>query len=138
MTIKFNNIYIKDVATVAGKIENSGPISKYFDKTYSDFYMNEKTFEAGEVRMIDDSVSILLKKTNMKKDDIDLFISGDLISPFTNGWSKLRLYVIQASLNQSNPQIPSSPDISKPLLKPPARCRRFPFASWTATTRTAC
>lgn len=45
MTIKFNNIYIKDVATVAGKIENSGPISKYFDKTYSDFYMNEKTLK---------------------------------------------------------------------------------------------
>lgn len=83
MTIKFNNIYIKDVATVAGKIENSGPISKYFDKTYSDFYMNEKTFEAGEVRMIEDSVSILLKKTNMKKDDIDLFISGDLINQIT-------------------------------------------------------
>ena len=33
--------------------------------------------------MIEDSVSILLKKTNMKKDDIDLFISGDLINQIT-------------------------------------------------------
>lgn len=83
MTIKFNNVYIKDIASVAGKVESDGPIGKYFDKTYSDYYMGMKTFEAGEVKMIEDSVNILLNKNNMKKEDIDLFISGDLINQIT-------------------------------------------------------
>lgn len=42
MTIKYNNIYIKCTSTVAGKFEKEGPLSKYFDKTYDDFYMGEK------------------------------------------------------------------------------------------------
>ena len=48
MTIYFDNVYVKDTSTVAGKIESEGPLKKYFDKTYSDFYMGEKTFEQGE------------------------------------------------------------------------------------------
>ena len=83
MTIKFNNVYVKGSSTVAGKYESDGPIKKYFDKTYDDFYMGEKTFEQGEIKMILDSVDILLKKTNMCKKDIDLFISGDLTNQIT-------------------------------------------------------
>ena len=43
MTIKFNNVYVKDAATVAGKLESEGPLKKYFDKTYDDFYMQKNT-----------------------------------------------------------------------------------------------
>ena len=45
--------------------------------------MGEKSFEQGEIRMILDSVDILLKKANMKRGDIDLFISGDLMNQIT-------------------------------------------------------
>lgn len=83
MTIKFNNVYVQETSTVAGKFESKGPLSKTFDKVYYDFYMGEKTFEQGEIRMILDCVDILLKKSKMKKDDIDLFISGDLINQIT-------------------------------------------------------
>ncbi len=83
MTIYFDNVYVKDTSTVAGKIESEGPLKKYFDKTYSDFYMGEKTFEQGEIRMILDSVGILLKKNKMKTSDVDLFISGDLLNQIT-------------------------------------------------------
>ena len=83
MTIYFDNVYVKDTSTVAGKIESEGPLKKYFDKTYSDFYMGEKSFEQGEIRMILDSVDILLKKANMKSSDVDLFISGDLLNQIT-------------------------------------------------------
>ena len=83
MTITFDNVYVKDSSTVVGKIESEGPLSKYFDKSYSDFYMGEKSFEQGEIRMILDSVDILLKKANMKRGDIDLFISGDLMNQIT-------------------------------------------------------
>lgn len=83
MTIKFDNVYVKETSTVAGKYESEGPLGKCFDKTYDDFYMGEKTFEQGEIKMILDSVDILLKKVKLKKDDIDLFISGDLLNQIT-------------------------------------------------------
>ena len=83
MTIKFENVYVKETSTVAGKYESEGPLSKCFDKTYNDFYMGEKSFEQGEIKMILDCVDILLEKSNLSKEDIDLFISGDLINQIT-------------------------------------------------------
>ncbi len=83
MTIKYDNVYVEGTSTVAGIMESAGPISKYFDKTYDDYYMGEKSFEQGEIKMICDSVNILLKKCNLAKEDIDLFISGDLINQIT-------------------------------------------------------
>lgn len=83
MTIKYDNIYIKCTSTVAGKFEKEGPLSKYFDKTYDDFYMGEKTFEQGEIKMILDNIDILLNKAKMDKSNIDLFISGDLMNQIT-------------------------------------------------------
>ena len=56
MTIKFDNVYVKETSTVAGKFESEGPLSKTFDKTYNDFYMGEKSFEQGEIKMILDSI----------------------------------------------------------------------------------
>lgn len=83
MTIKYDNVYVLKTSTVAGKFESEGPLKDYFDKTYKDFYMGEKTFEQGEIKMITDNVSILLSKSNKTKDDIDLFISGDLLNQIT-------------------------------------------------------
>ena len=34
MTFEFNNVYIKNTATIAGHIETKGPLNKYFDKTF--------------------------------------------------------------------------------------------------------
>jgi len=83
MTIKYNNVYVNGTSTVAGKIESEGPLKEYFDKTYDDFYMGEKSFEQGEIRMILDNVNNLLDKTKLTTSDIDLFISGDLINQIT-------------------------------------------------------
>ena len=35
MTFKYNNVYIKDTAVVAGKFEHEGPMSKYFQNYYA-------------------------------------------------------------------------------------------------------
>lgn len=83
MTIKYDNVYVEATSTVAGKFESLGPLNKYFDKTYSDFYMGEKTYEQGEVKMVVDNVNILLNKCNKTTKDIDLFISGDLLNQIT-------------------------------------------------------
>lgn len=93
MTFKYNNVYINNYATVAGINEKKGPLGKYFDKTYDDFYVGMKTWEQAEEAMINECVDILLKKINKEKNDIDLFISGDLLNqivPSNYAASKLK------------------------------------------------
>ena len=80
MTIKYDNVYVLNTSTVAGIYEKEGPLCKYFDKTYDDFYMGEDSFEKAETKMILDSVDILLKKVKKNENDIDLFISGNLLN----------------------------------------------------------
>ena len=80
MTFKYKNVYINETATVAGLNEKEGPIGNCFDKTYDDFYIGMNTWEQAEEKMIEDGFSILLNKLNIKKDKIDLFISGDLLN----------------------------------------------------------
>ncbi len=83
MTIKFNNVFVEGTSTVAGLIEKEGPLRKYFDKTYDDYYFNESSLELAEVKLQNDSIDILLKKIKRKKDIIDLVIGGDLLNQIT-------------------------------------------------------
>ena len=83
MTFKYNNVYLDTVATVVGPYEHAGPLSRRFDRYYSDLYMNEDSFESAEIHLMKESVDILLDKLNKKKKDIDLFIGGDLQNQIT-------------------------------------------------------
>lgn len=78
MTYKYKNVYIEDSAIVGGKYEQEGPLSEYFDKTYKDFYFGEATFEQAEIKIMKDSIDVLLNKLGKKNTDLDLFIAGDL------------------------------------------------------------
>ena len=88
MTIKYDNVYIQNTSTIAGPLEKSGPLDKYFDNSYKDFYIKQKTFEQAEMYLQKESISILLEKEKKTISMIDLFIGGDLtnqisISNFT-------------------------------------------------------
>ena len=75
MTIKYNNVYVKDAYTIASIYEKNGPLKNYFDKIYDkDLYYGEKTVERAETRLLKDTIQELL----LKEKDIDLIISGDL------------------------------------------------------------
>ena len=80
MNFKYNNVYLNETALVAGPYETNGPFSSYFDKTYNEFYFNTDSWEDAESKLITDSVSILLNKTKLKKEDIDIHISSDLLN----------------------------------------------------------
>jgi len=80
MTFKYNNVYINETSTVVGPYEHNGPLSKYYDKYYEDFYFNEKTWEQAEVKSIIDCVNILLNKLNKSSKDIDIHIGSDLLN----------------------------------------------------------
>ncbi len=80
MILEFRNVYLENVSTVCGPYEAKGPLHKNFDKFYTDLYCKEKSFEKAEIRLLEDSIKILLKKTKLLSKDIDLIIAGDLLN----------------------------------------------------------
>ena len=79
MTNTYKNVYVKDSATIAGVYEADGPLADYFDEIYTkDLYFEQKSWEKAEIKLLKDSISLLLKKVGLKDNDIDLIISGDL------------------------------------------------------------
>ena len=83
MTFYYKNVYLCDTATVTGPFEKDGPLRDYFDKTYDDLYIGEKSFEKGEIKLVRDSLVLLLKKIGLTKYDIDLVIGSDLLNQIT-------------------------------------------------------
>ena len=94
MTFKYDKAYIKDAATVAGPYEKKGPLRQYFDKTYDDLYFGEDSWEQAEIKLVKDSLNILLRKVSFTKNDVDLVIGGDLLNQISastygaNGYGK--------------------------------------------------
>ena len=84
MILNFRNVYLDNASTVCGPYEARGPLAKNFDKKYTDLYAYEKSFEKAEIRLLKDSIKILLKKTKLKSNDIDLVIAGDLLNQITS------------------------------------------------------
>ncbi len=78
MTIKYNNVYINETATITGPYEANGPLKKYFDKTYDDLYFKAKTWEQAETKLINESIDMLKNKSNIKTASI--LIGGDLLN----------------------------------------------------------
>lgn len=83
MTIKFDNVYINETATITGPYEKNGPLQSYFDKSYNDLYFGMKTWEQAESKLIEESIDILLNKVGITRFDVNLHISGDLMNQLT-------------------------------------------------------
>ena len=80
MTFFYNNVFLEDTVTLAGPYEKEGPLYKYFDKTYNNFYFGEKSFEKAEIKLIHDALTMILKKVGIYKDSVDVVIGGDLLN----------------------------------------------------------
>ncbi len=78
MTFKYKNVYINETSTITGPFEAKGPLGRYYDKSYHDLYMGQKTWEQAESKLLEESVELLLTKMDKSKQDIDILISGDL------------------------------------------------------------
>ena len=94
MILHFHNVYVGGSSTIAGPSEAKGPLRTTFDKKYQkDLYCGEKSFEQAEVKLLEDSLKILLKKLKKEPRDIDLVISGDLLNQITSStYSALQLH----------------------------------------------
>ena len=78
MTIKYDNVYIKETSTVVGPYEDKGPLSNYFDYASKDFYIKAKTLEQAEVAFQNKSIDLVCQKNKITKDEIDVLLGGDL------------------------------------------------------------
>lgn len=84
MTNKYNNVYINETSTVVGPYEYEGPLSKRFDRYYKDLYMKQDSFEDAEIEILKESIDIVLEKGQKEKQEIDMFIAGDLQNQITS------------------------------------------------------
>ena len=83
MTFHYNNVYIDETSTVCGPYEKNGPLRRYFDKTYDDLYFGEKSFEKAEIKLVRDAFVLMMKKSGITKEEIDLVVGGDLLNQIT-------------------------------------------------------
>ena len=80
MNFKFKNVYLNATSIVAGPYEKNPIFINYFDEIYDDLYLGEKSWELAEIKLIHESVNILLSKTNMERENINIHLSGDLLN----------------------------------------------------------
>ena len=80
MTQQYENVYLLETSVITGPYEKKGPLAGYFDYSYDDLYFGKKTWEQAEMLILEKSVDLVLSKYGIKKDKIDLFISGDLLN----------------------------------------------------------
>ena len=75
-----NGPVIAGWASVAGKKESEGPLSKYFDMTCQDTYFGQRTWEQAEKKMQQLAIERLLTKCGLSKQQIGMVYSGDLLN----------------------------------------------------------
>ena len=77
----FNSeIIILSSATVGGPFEAGGPLAEDFDILHDDPWINQASFEKAEKLMLEEAALKAIEKAGIKKEDVGLFISGDLMN----------------------------------------------------------
>ncbi len=71
---------ILTTSAMAGAVEGKGPLQTYFDKVIKDPYYGTKTFEKAERKICTENCQNVLQKANLKSDDIDYILAGDLLN----------------------------------------------------------
>lgn len=66
--------------SVVGPKEGRGPMAGYFDYILKDDLYGEKTYEKAEQKIMETAVMGAVEKAGLEPNDIDLFISGDLLN----------------------------------------------------------
>lgn len=90
-TVKFEkNIYVKSTSSVVGPKEGEGPLAGSFDIVLDDIMVGEKSWEKAESKILSSSLDMAIKKANLKIEDIDYILSGDLLNQSTGSVFAIR------------------------------------------------
>lgn len=67
-------------AAVGGPFEARGPLSEDFDILHGDLWLGQDSYEKAEKKMLEEACEIAIQKTSLQKQDIQFFLSGDLLN----------------------------------------------------------
>ena len=72
--------YLIGRGNIGGKKEGEGPLAADFDRILEDDMFGEKTWEKAECCMLQSAMEKAMKRAGLKKENIDIMLSGDLIN----------------------------------------------------------
>jgi stage V sporulation protein AD len=75
-----NRPTILSTATVGGPFEAKGPLAEDFDILHGDLWLGQDSYEQAERKMLEEACEIAIKKAALQKQDIQYFLSGDLMN----------------------------------------------------------
>ncbi|MYL47330.1 stage V sporulation protein AD [Virgibacillus halodenitrificans] len=78
-----NKPTIISTGTVGGPFEANGRIANDIDILHDDMWIKQDSFEKAQRTMMEEACQIALKKTDVEKEQVQFFISGDLINQIT-------------------------------------------------------
>ena len=67
-------------AAVGGPHEAQGPLADDFDLLHEDIWLGQDSFEKAEKKLQEQACETVIKKANMKKEDVQFLLAGDLIN----------------------------------------------------------
>ncbi len=67
-------------SAVGGPFEAKGALAEDFDMLHGDMWLGQKSFEKAEKKLLEQACEIAIDKAGMKKEDVQFFISGDLMN----------------------------------------------------------
>lgn len=70
-------------SAVGGPDEASGPLANTFDHLFDDLWIEEKSFEDAQQKMLEEANALAIQKAHIYDSQVDFFISGDLINQMT-------------------------------------------------------
>ena len=65
-------------AAVGGPREARGPLAEDFDLLHDDLLFGEKSFEKAERKLLEEACELAIKKANLRQEDIEFMLAGDL------------------------------------------------------------
>ncbi|HYE80829.1 MAG TPA: stage V sporulation protein AD [Clostridia bacterium] len=71
---------ISGSAAVGGPFEAQGGLAKDFDLLHDDLWLGQDSYEKAEKKLLEQACETAIKKAGLKKEDVQFFLSGDLIN----------------------------------------------------------
>jgi stage V sporulation protein AD len=71
---------LESAAAVVGPVEGKGPLSKDFDIVHDDLFLEEKSWEKAERKMMEEAALLTVQKAGISIDEVDLYVGGDLLN----------------------------------------------------------
>lgn len=78
-----NKPTIISTGVVGGPFEAKGNIPEDFDILHEDMWLKQDSFEKAQQMLMEESCQVALKKSSIEKEQVQFFISGDLINQIT-------------------------------------------------------